>query len=277
MGPQARTDGPRLPLRRRRERERGRGRRICHEDPASGASRRPPPLEAACLHVVPSTVRVGTLRDVASSSLQLLRVIRVTTPSEQSALVIHAHHALGDGLGMLFAMSPMLGVEGGNPLSTVPLPNIVLPPFARKPAAQQSERNPARSSRCNACGCVVNAFKSIGKFCKGFFVMPLSGHDTEISINEPLEKRTPFLPFSGKRQLTRFPVVPLTLIKKARDNHNCTLNDVVMASVTGALRKYCLEDPTRMLQLHSCCSVLASPSPAENAATSMLCYEPWSS
>ena len=71
--------------------------------------------------------------------------------------------------------------------------------------------------------------------------MGIVGHDTELSINEPLQKRTPFLPFSGKRQLTRFPVVPLSLIKKARENHGCTLNDIVMAAITGSLRKYCLE------------------------------------
>ena len=161
-----------------------------------------------------------------------------TPPGQPSAIVIHAHHALGDGLGMLFAMSPMLGVEGGNPLSTVPLPNAILPPFARKRGQTGGE---TRRTRCNLGGCLSTAFKNIRYFFRGFFVMMVTGHDTELGINEQLQKRNPLLPFSGKRQLTRFPVVPLSLIKKARENHNCTLNDIVMAAVTGAFRKYCLE------------------------------------
>lgn len=173
------------------------------------------------------------------------RVIRISTPpSVQSALLVHCHHSLGDGLGMLFAMSPLLGVPGGNPLATVPLPRVMLPEFARPPPGEspESPKTPlVRKSRCNPFSCLWGAFKGIGSFFRGFFLMGLVGHDTELSINEPLQKRSPFLPFSGKRQLTRFPIVPLSLIKKARENHGCTLNDIVMAAITGALRKYCLE------------------------------------
>ena len=148
----------------------------------------------------------------------------MTTPAPQkSALVIHAHHALGDGLGMLFAMSPLMGVEGGNPLSTVPLPSIVLPKFARKPDAVKSEQPVTRKSRWNLCGCLAAAFKGVGSFLRGFFVMAIVSHDTELPINEPLAKRSPVLPYSGKRQFTRFPTIPLSLIKKARENHGLAL------------------------------------------------------
>ncbi|CAK8994922.1 Putative diacyglycerol O-acyltransferase MT1809 (Putative triacylglycerol synthase MT1809), partial [Durusdinium trenchii] len=64
--------------------------------------------------------------------------------------------------------------------------------------------------------------------------------DSDLPINPPLAQRQPRLKFSGKRQLTRLPVVPLSTVKRAREQHNVTLNDIVMAAATGAIRRYCI-------------------------------------
>lgn len=60
--------------------------------------------------------------------------------------------------------------------------------------------------------------------------------DSDLPVNAPLSIRRPRLKFSGKRQLTRLPRVPLSTVKLARQHHGVTLNDVVMAASTGAIR-----------------------------------------
>jgi len=67
-------------------------------------------------------------------------------------------------------------------------------------------------------------------------------HDAELSINAPLKAREPFLPFNGHRTFTRFPPVPMSKVKAVRTRHpGCTMNDVAMAALTGALRNYAIE------------------------------------
>jgi len=161
-----------------------------------------------------------------------------TPAPNQCAVLAHLHHSLGDGLGLLFALSPLMGVEGGNPLSTVPLPSIVLPAYARK----QKAANPQTPKKKGGwCSCCCSVFGAIRNFVRGFLVMLLSGQDSELALNEPLTKRASRLKFSGQRVLTRLPKVSLDLVKKARENHQCTLNDIVMAGLTGAIRRYCEE------------------------------------
>eukprot|EP00931_Biecheleriopsis_adriatica_P044253 TRINITY_DN25296_c0_g1_i1.p1 TRINITY_DN25296_c0_g1~~TRINITY_DN25296_c0_g1_i1.p1 ORF type:complete len:475 (+),score=84.62 TRINITY_DN25296_c0_g1_i1:119-1543(+) len=173
-------------------------------------------------------------------------VIRAQSP-QKSGVVIHAHHSLGDGLGMLFALSPLMGVDGGNPLSKVPLPSVLLPPSARR-APTTSEASPgganvqARSRKGGGLfGCIASAVKGLKNFFRGALISVVTNYDSELSINEPYSKRKPILQYSGKRAFTRFPPVSMAAIREVREKHDCTLNDVVMSSLTGAFRRYAME------------------------------------
>mmetsp|Transcript_11553 Transcript_11553/g.30891 ORF Transcript_11553/g.30891 Transcript_11553/m.30891 type:complete len:466 (+) Transcript_11553:96-1493(+) len=149
-----------------------------------------------------------------------------------SAVIMNVHHCVGDGIGMLFAMSPLIGVKGGDAMSMVPLPRKVLPPAMRKkmPNATKKPTEPKKS-----------CFAGFKLFFKGCFVSLLSKHDAELTINPPLAKRTPFLPFSGKRVYTRLTSIPMSSIQAVRARHGCSMNDVVMAALAGALRRYAIE------------------------------------
>lgn len=168
------------------------------------------------------------------------KVFLLRSTSSQSAVLMHLHHALGDGLGLLFAMTPLMGVQEGHPLANIPLPRAVLPPFARKAEDTNAKRHDPTAHRGFLCNCCCNFFRGIRNFLRGFFVILTTAYDSDLPINAPLGQRRPALKFSGKRRLTRLPTLPLSTVKRARENHDVTLNDIVMAAVTGAIRRYCV-------------------------------------
>lgn len=122
------------------------------------------------------------------------------------------HHSVGDGLGLMFAFAPLLGCECGDFMSKVPLPSALLPPGVRK-YDSAGELAPARANKCcQAC--------SPMSFLRGAAVSLLTKHDSELKINAPLAKRTPFLRFNGQRVYRRFPPVPMVLYLKPRHGTN---------------------------------------------------------
>lgn len=171
-------------------------------------------------------------------------VARARAP-QRSAVILNFHHALGDGLGLLFLFSNTMGVEGGNPMSKIPLPNTVLPPSARKPPSNKP--SPA-AKPSGLVGCLAGIFRlpcqimyNIKQCLRGALTPLVTTHDTELSINEPLAKRTPILPFNNRRAYTRFPAVPMSAVQAARKRRGISMNDAVMSALTGALRRYALD------------------------------------
>merc|ERR1712048_194683 len=75
-------------------------------------------------------------------------------------------------------------------------------------------------------------------FCKGLALPLLAKHDSELVINTPLAKRTPFVVFNGNRGFTRLPAVSMDDVKIICKCQVCTVNDVIMAAATGAFRRY---------------------------------------
>jgi len=70
-------------------------------------------------------------------------------------------------------------------------------------------------------------------------MVPLtSKHDEELLFNTPLKDRTPHMKFNGNRIYTRFPTVPLSDLKDIRKKHGVSVNDIIMAALAGALRRY---------------------------------------
>lgn len=156
----------------------------------------------------------------------------------RSAAWVRMHHSIGDGLATLFAFSPMMGCEGGDPLAKIPLPGPLLPASVRRKQQQQQRQqkqqapaaSPPAKGCCGSCG--------VGSFFRGLAAPLVARHDSELSINMPLQERTPFIRFNRRRVCARFPAVSMASVSAARERYACTVNDVLLAALTGALRRY---------------------------------------
>lgn len=189
--------------------------------------------DEAAIDAFTQTAMFQTLdRDHPPWNVTILRV----APPARSAVLFRIHHAIGDGLGLLFAFAPTMGCEdGSSPLSKVPLPAALLPKSVRPPPkpASAAEAKPRR--RCRG---LLGLFGSLRLFVRGV-LMPLTAKaDSECCLNPPLAERTPFLPFNGRRTFTRFPSVPMDSVKAVTVRYGCSVNDALMAALTGALRRY---------------------------------------
>jgi len=168
-------------------------------------------------------------------------LLTTTSTTARAALWMRLHHSVGDGLGLLFAMSPLLGCEDEDVISKIPLPRIFLPPSYQKrekaPAdpscsLQSKPRVPRKS--CSCCG-------NAGSYMQGLTISAKAVHDSELSINAPLKERQPYLKYNGRRHFQPFPVVSMDLVAAARRAHDATVNDVMLAAITGAMRRYAAE------------------------------------
>jgi hypothetical protein len=140
----------------------------------------------------------------------------------------------------------MLSCEGvDDPLTTVPLPDSVLPPATATLKKQQREKKEAGSAKKQAVkeGC----FAAICNFARGFCAPLVTKYDSDLSINAPLKDKSPYLKYSDKRIYGRFPPVPLSDLDPVRKKFGCSMNDAVMAAITGALRKYAMEKGDKSL------------------------------
>lgn len=170
----------------------------------------------------------GHMSDTLDASWPLWKVFVLRAVRGRSAMFVRIHHVLGDGLGLLFAISPMLDCGAGvDPLKTIALPAVLLPKSSRPEA---STRAPATARQ----GCCASACMLARGFTGPLVVKP----DSELRINAPLADRTPFLKFNGNRVYTRFPAVPLSAVKAVKEKHACTVNEVLLAALAGALRRY---------------------------------------
>lgn len=164
-------------------------------------------------------------------------ILRAPAPS-RSAMLFRLHHSISDGLGLLFAFSPLLGCEGGvDALSKIPLPKIMLPESVRN-QAPESPIHSASSKSPGGCRKFCNDVCSIFGFCRGASVVLTARQDTETVLSPPIATRSPFLPFNGKRVYTRLPPIPMSQVKAACKRNACTVNDILMAALSGALRRY---------------------------------------
>jgi len=150
-------------------------------------------------------------------------------PPHRSAMFAQIHHSIGDGLSLLFAFTPMISCEGGDPLSKVPLPNALLPPERRKVAPKEAKASSGSKGGCCKAPC---------DFLHGALTPVLIKYDSEFSLNYPLSERIPFVAYNGSRRFTRFPMVSMSIVKRIKEKHHCSVNDVLMAVLVGALRRY---------------------------------------
>merc|ERR1740121_555856 len=110
-----------------------------------------------------------------------------------------------------------------------------------------------------------------GSFWRGICSVLVMGYDSELRINPPIPDRKPYLVYSGRHRYTKMPIVDCALISAARKIHKCTFNDVVMAALSGAFRRYSIEkldDPLFKKQDEVECKsfmLLALPRPVSEA------------
>mmetsp|Transcript_98632 Transcript_98632/g.287706 ORF Transcript_98632/g.287706 Transcript_98632/m.287706 type:complete len:384 (+) Transcript_98632:734-1885(+) len=103
---------------------------------------------------------------------------------------------------------------------------------AERGRRQQAPPPPAAKPKscCGSCG--------VGSFLRGVAAPLVAKHDAELSINPPLDQRTPFLRFNRQRACFRFPAVSMSTVSAARKRHDCSVNDILLAALTGTLRRY---------------------------------------
>jgi len=161
----------------------------------------------------------------------------------RSAVVIRVHHSISDGLGLLFAFLPTLSCDDGEVLSKIHLPAALLgklaPPKKASPSPSSSPR-PKQKERSG--NCVTEFFKSIGMFFRGVLSILTMKEDGEMAFNAKKAERKPFLQFSGRHVFTNMPPVPTSAISAVREAHKCTFNDAIMAALSGAFRRYAIEN-----------------------------------
>jgi len=169
-------------------------------------------------------------------------VIRNKTGDDVVALKLH--HCICDGLGVLFTFLPMLSLRsGGNLLDSIPLPPALK--GGMKKTASGEDPMMKMSSEERKMGCCRRRCRNTSQFWKGVCSILSMGYDSEVKINPPISERKPYLPYSGRHRYTKMPVVDCKLISAARRVYKCTFNDVVMAGLSGAFRRYLetIEDP----------------------------------
>lgn len=154
----------------------------------------------------------------------------------RSAMVFRVHHVISDGLGLLFSFLPALeNDEVADIRDKIPLPAILL----GKPGRGADRGSGGWFSCCKFfCRVLGNLKRCFG----GFLALVTASHSSEIKINAPISARKPFLPFSGRHTFTRMPVTPMSIVKAVSNKHGCTVNEVIMSALAGAIRRYCGED-----------------------------------
>mmetsp|Transcript_58717 Transcript_58717/g.139917 ORF Transcript_58717/g.139917 Transcript_58717/m.139917 type:complete len:484 (+) Transcript_58717:118-1569(+) len=189
----------------------------------------------------------SVMSEPLDKSRPLWTVTILKASSGRSALVLRIHHAISDGLGLLFAFFPMMQCAKGDIRDYIPLPAALLGKSKASTSSSSSSRPTQEvQSRpgCLArfCSFLCNGPRRVAACCRGIFSLLVVPVDSSIKINAPLEQRQPFLPYSGRHTFTRMTPVPMTLIKEVRAKHACTVNDVIMGALAGAIRRYCAEE-----------------------------------
>ena len=165
---------------------------------------------------------------------------------DRTAVLTKIHHACIDGvagaeiLGLLLDMSP----EG----TEIPRPDEEWAPDSEPGAVELVARGGAGLLRRPQAGVrlATRAVPAIGAITRNFNV-PLPGVKRKTYPDEPMSapsSTAPQTPFNGPITPHRrfaFGKLPLKKVKKVKDKHGATVNDVVMALCAGALRRWLID------------------------------------
>lgn len=153
------------------------------------------------------------------------------------ALVTKMHHAAGDGMASGYLMLQMLDMSPEVPDIEEPtaIPSEPVPTDGEmlRKAMRDRLQNPLRVGR--------QARKTIGKAAELMRYWASKGTDNFSPVFPFMAPKTMFNRTISAERVAAFGQASLDDFKVARKGFNCTVNDVVLAACTGALRRYLLD------------------------------------
>ncbi|KAJ3109035.1 hypothetical protein HDU97_009153 [Phlyctochytrium planicorne] len=149
-------------------------------------------------------------------------VLRSTDPSLPSAIAFEFHHGIGDGLSLVRVALSIITAEGGKAY----------------PSLAYMKKHPAGPK--NVVELIKSGFELVGTFFQSLWAIVLIAlwiGDTPTAVKSPHINHQ----WTSKRHLTKLPVVSLAAIKAIKTAYGATVNDVLVAAIAGAYRKYLAE------------------------------------
>jgi hypothetical protein len=136
------------------------------------------------------------------------------------AIVVRIHHVIGDGLSLVSTMSRMFDEFRGGDNDSSP---------------SRIEEAPSKSRISSDTGVLQKTLAGIGGF---FHILGLaaSAYDSDVKFSSPDK---PHLKMTPHRTTVLFPALHLEFIKSIKNAAGTTVNDVMMAITSGAIRRYC--------------------------------------
>jgi len=167
------------------------------------------------------------------------RLHRIENKTGASAIIIRIHHVIGDGMSMVGAMAHVFYEQDGTPVKLDFIP-------------QKSTGGDGTVAVSKAPK--KNMLVLFGQFIASFLevaLKPMTAFDSNILFTCP---NKPTLTMTERRKVVYFPSVRLDIIKAIKNKAGTTLNDVMLAATSGAIKRYCqhFNDPllstAKMLQ-----------------------------
>jgi hypothetical protein len=132
-----------------------------------------------------------------------------------SGLLIRVHHVIGDGIALVEALRNMFQDDKGNTLV------VELPERVRGDRGQ---------------GMLATAWKFLTATVE-VLMLANTPYDTNISFSAA--NKTQLSSPMGKHKSLIFRTLRLDFVKELKNKAKCTINDVYMCALSGAIRRYC--------------------------------------
>jgi hypothetical protein len=147
----------------------------------------------------------------------------------ESAVVVRVHHIIGDGIALVGLVRAMMTTTDGKPIPDY---------FAAAATKARKESKPGSGLAAQAAHVLKVA--SAAATC---LTLGMTPYDSDLAFTAPNKKT---LQYTKKRRTVLLPDVGLSFIKKLKDaatarsgGQRTTVNDVLFAASTGAIRRYC--------------------------------------
>lgn len=163
-----------------------------------------------------------------------------------SVIMFSVHHAIGDGMSLVAVSRRVAESLGGGEVGQVG-------------AGVGAALDAASRTRRNLGSWMKFSFAEIVRGIYEVAALAHSGSDTPLPFGHyegpsagggalagfpqdenGVEQKIKRGSYSGRRKTVMFPDIPLSLMKKMKDAAGVTVNDVVIALVSGCIRRYCL-------------------------------------
>jgi hypothetical protein len=154
--------------------------------------------------------------DHCNSTKAMWKIYRLVNANGNSAIMIRVHHAIGDGISLIGCMSKFFTDENGAGVK-LDIPEKIGGGVNRK----------------------MN-FQMVFKFVKSFvevLALAASSFDSDIAFTSPKKSS---MVMTGRRKSIYFPILNLEFVKDLKNSARVTVNDVLMAAMCGAIKRYCV-------------------------------------